>query len=66
MNKKSITALLIITLVLSLFLAGCGSKPTNILEKIKQKGVIVMGTSADFPPFEFHKVEGNKDYNSRF
>lgn len=61
MNKKSITALLIITLVLSLFLAGCGSKPTNTLEKIKQKGVIVMGTSADFPPFEFHKVEGNKD-----
>ncbi|MBP1155629.1 MULTISPECIES: ABC transporter substrate-binding protein [unclassified Paenibacillus] len=31
------------------------------LEKIKKAGKIVMGTSADYPPYEFHKEINKKD-----
>lgn len=31
------------------------------LEKIKQAGKIVVGTSADYPPYEFHKEINKKD-----
>lgn len=31
------------------------------LEKIKQAGKIVVGTSADYPPYEFHKEVNKKD-----
>jgi polar amino acid transport system substrate-binding protein len=61
MNKKTLFVFLTVTIILGLILSGCGNKPANTLDQIKEKGVIVMGTSADFPPYEFHKVEGNKD-----
>ena len=31
------------------------------IDAIKAKGELVMGTSADYPPFEFHKIEGTND-----
>ncbi|GAB6108203.1 transporter substrate-binding domain-containing protein [Fusibacter bizertensis] len=31
------------------------------LQKIKDKGTLVLGTSADYPPFEFHLEVGGKD-----
>ena len=46
---------------ISLVLAGCGgSTAANHLEAVKQAGVIKVGTSADYPPFESVDASGNK------
>lgn len=37
---------------------GTGSP---LWDKIKEKGVLVLGTSADYPPYEFHKQIDGKD-----
>lgn len=34
---------------------------SDYLQKVKDKGVLVMGTSADYPPYEFHKTVDGKD-----
>ena len=45
----------------SLVLSGCGAgKAANHLEAVKQAGVIKVGTSADYPPFESVDESGNK------
>lgn len=31
------------------------------IEEIKKSGKLVLGTSADYPPYEFHKIDGDKD-----
>ncbi|WP_166242025.1 ABC transporter substrate-binding protein [Paenibacillus turpanensis] len=36
------------------------AKPTK-LDEIKKAGKIVLGTSADYPPYEFHKTVNGKD-----
>ncbi len=41
--------------------SGTASKTGNQLEAIKEKGEIVVGTSADFAPFEFHAMIDGKD-----
>lgn len=62
---------------MAIFAAGCGSKtepttaPTTApsatvamsasLKKIKDSGKLVLGTSADYPPFEFHASIDGKD-----
>jgi len=47
-------------LIAVLALAACGSKePANELEAVKEAGKIVIGTSADYPPFEFVDESGN-------
>ncbi len=56
MKRIVIFALLIATLALS----ACKSAPTNHLAAIKQAGVIKVGTSADYPPFESVDQNGNK------
>ncbi len=38
-----------------------GKETASVLESIKQKGKLVVGTSADYPPYEFHKEVGGKD-----
>lgn len=44
----------ILLLVVVLMLVACApAKPANHLEAIKQAGVIKVGTSADYPPFEY-------------
>lgn len=46
---------------ISLILSGCGAgKAANHLEAVKQAGVIKVGTSADYPPFESVDESGNK------
>jgi polar amino acid transport system substrate-binding protein len=59
MKRLFFTSLLIVMLVSSL--VACGpKKPANHLEAIKQAGVIKVGTSADYPPFEYVDSSGNK------
>ena len=57
------TAILVSLLVaVSLVLSACGGASTaaNHLEAVKQAGVIKVGTSADYPPFESVDASGNK------
>ncbi len=75
MKKKLLKRLFsIITMSVMCFgLAGCGSEVkksaavkenTNegiSLESIKSKGKLVIGTSADYPPYEFHKEVDGED-----
>lgn len=37
------------------------TKEETKLDKIKKAGVLVLGTSADYPPYEFHKTINNQD-----
>lgn len=40
---------------------GSDAKATNQLEQVKEKGKLVIATSADYPPYEFHKEIDGKD-----
>ena len=40
---------------------GSDSAAATKVEQIKEKGKIVLGTSADYPPFEFHKQIDGED-----
>lgn len=55
-----------VMLIVGLVFAGCsGSSEDGLsaLEGIKAKGKIVVGTSADYPPYEFHKeIDGADTY----
>lgn len=65
---KKITAT-IATAVLAIGMIGCGAGASNsestknqtTLEKIKENGKLVVGTSADYPPYEFHATIDGKD-----
>lgn len=69
--KKSMIKIISVLLVciLTIGLAACGSKTNEAntgenksqLDKIKESGRIVLGTSADYPPYEFHKEINGKD-----
>ena len=46
-------------MLLVFIMAACGpSEPANELEAVQQAGKIVMGTSADYPPFEYYDDAG--------
>ncbi len=71
---KNIIAILAIG-VLAIGTVGCGASKTDAgkdsgskassdgvnLDSIKSKGKLVVGTSADYPPYEFHKEIDGKD-----
>ncbi|PAB59551.1 transporter substrate-binding domain-containing protein [Anaeromicrobium sediminis] len=62
--KILMASLLVFTMIFSL--AGCGqnkeaSKEVSKVDLIKEKGKIVLGTSADYPPYEFHKEINGED-----
>ena len=65
--KKLIAVVAISTIAISM--VGCGSNAkkesnsskTSALDTIKSKGKLVIGTSADFPPYEFHTNKDGKD-----
>jgi len=66
-NSKKIISI-IITILIAFGLFGCaGSKEEKVsaqaskIDKLKGKGKIVIGTSADYPPYEFHKSVDGKD-----
>jgi len=50
---------------IAISMVGCGNNAKNAnasaLEAIKSKGKLVIGTSADYPPYEFHKEVDGKD-----
>ncbi|MDD3840316.1 MAG: basic amino acid ABC transporter substrate-binding protein [Clostridia bacterium] len=63
MSSKLIKTAAIIALI-SLFtiaLVGCGGSDKSVVDKAKEKGKIVMGTSADFEPFEYIEIDEGKD-----
>lgn len=60
--SKALTAILILASFI-LTLGGCTSRASSNskLDQIKKAGKIVVGTSAEYPPFEFHKEIDGKD-----
>jgi len=61
MFKKSMFKTFAVVLALSCFslvISGCGKKIDSLTE-IKNHGEIILGTSADLPPYEFHRVTKN-------
>lgn len=72
MIKKTLSKILVSGLVVLMVggLAGCVSKSdssaanskTSVkVEQIKKAGKLIVGTSADYPPYEFHKSVDGKD-----
>lgn len=71
--KKKISLLMGILLIFTSLLVACNNgKNINLksnnpeiesysLDGIKNKGKLIMGTSADYPPFEFHIMVDGKD-----
>ncbi|MCB2289624.1 transporter substrate-binding domain-containing protein [Clostridium sp. CS001] len=66
-NSKKIISI-IMTGLIAIGLSGCsGTKTENVsakvsmVDKLKEKGKIVIGTCADYPPYEFHKSIDGKD-----
>ncbi len=57
---KRVVVFVSLLVAVSLVLSGCGTKAANHLEAVKQAGVIKVGTSADYPPFESVDASGNK------
>lgn len=51
---------LAVVVLISLVFSACASQAANRLEAIKAAGVIKVGTSADYPPFEYVDANGNK------
>lgn len=64
MKKKML--LLLSVLLVGVMVLGCSAKADesmSALEAVKDKGKIVVGTSADYPPYEFHKeIDGVDTY----
>lgn len=60
--KKTLSNSIIFTLILSMvvILGGCSKKDAK-LDQIKKNKKIVVGTSADYPPYEFHANINGKD-----
>lgn len=74
MIKKSLKKFIAVALIVgSIFpFAACGNKDntvkntdqssqSQVMQKIKKNGKLVLGTSADYPPYEFHRSVNGKD-----
>ncbi|TLG72508.1 transporter substrate-binding domain-containing protein [Culicoidibacter larvae] len=61
---KLVTATAALLLLASHMLTACGSSADagqSKLDQIKASGQLVLGTSADYPPYEFHVIENGQD-----
>ena len=60
--KKAIVVLIALIMTLSMVACGSGggaSESESYIDQIKAKGELVVGTSADYPPYEFHtEIDG--------
>ncbi len=59
---KKISVFMVVVVLILGTMSGCsaasGTSDESLI-KIKEKGVLVLGTSADYPPYEFHvEVDG--------
>jgi polar amino acid transport system substrate-binding protein len=62
MKKLKLTLIALIAIAFAVSLAGCAKKTTDSrLDSIKKAGKIILGTSADYPPYEFHAQIDGKD-----
>ncbi len=52
---------LLFIIIISITLSACTQNNANSLESIKARGKIVLGTSGDYPPYEFHKEIDGQD-----
>ncbi|MFR6344618.1 MAG: transporter substrate-binding domain-containing protein, partial [Christensenellales bacterium] len=57
-HGKKILALLVCVAMTAVLAVGCGSSK-SALDTIKEKGTLVWGTNAAFPPFESKDGDGN-------
>ena len=57
--KKIIAMALLV--VIAVGMSACSSSQQTKLDQIKASGKLVVGTSADYPPYEFHKIIDGKD-----
>ena len=57
---KKVSLFLSFIFIGSLLLSACGGAAGSHLEAIQDAGVIKVGTSADYPPFEYVDDQGNK------
>jgi polar amino acid transport system substrate-binding protein len=58
--KKVLVLALLILAALPLF-AGGRAENDSRLDNIKQSGKLIIGCSADYPPYEFHSIENGQD-----
>lgn len=56
LRKMSVCVSAMATLLFVLTLSGCGKEETTQKDKERPQGALVMGTSADLPPFEFFRT----------
>lgn len=69
--KRKVSLIIVIGIIMSSLLIACGNDEDlgsnevefepNSVEEIKERGKLIMGTSADFPPNEFHIMIDGKD-----
>lgn len=60
-KMKKLNILLVVLFLMAGALVGCASQETNsVLNEIQEAGVVVVGTSADYPPYEY--VDESGDY----
>lgn len=65
--RKMVAVAAVATIAISMVGCGSGAKEesansnASAIDTIKSKGKLVVGTSADYPPYEFHKEIGGKD-----
>ncbi len=58
-HLKNLVALLLLAV---LVLGGCVKKDAgDKLAQVKKAGKLIIGTSADYPPYEFHSIKDGKD-----
>lgn len=60
MKKITVITMMLVLLLVLPILGGCGSND-GALVKIEEEGVLVMGTNAEFPPFEYRDANGDVD-----
>lgn len=61
MFKNKCKGIIAVLIILSLALSFSGCTKESKLDQIKKSGKIVLGTAADYPPYEFHKEIDGKD-----
>jgi polar amino acid transport system substrate-binding protein len=61
-NEMKKAALFLAILMVAMAFAGCGAEAeSSKVAEIKEAGQLILGTSADYPPYEFHKMIEGKD-----